>query len=605
MKSLNRKPKGYWENFENVKHEVMPLITKLGRFPSNNEMTKAGMSSLARFIGKYHGGIIAVAKKLNIQSYDEFIGRNSKNTWNKENVTKLFKEYIKNKKIDYYPSRYDFDNEGSGLYIGITQVFGSYESFKKHLTSIGVTLKKKPKDQKWTYESAIIALQPIVAKLGHFPSQSDLDKLNYKGLRGYISKNNLLDSLKLKLGVSSKIRKNTVSRQSGYWSNTNNILNELNTVYKTYGRIPTGKEMLELGYGGLSIHLKKLPREVLEKYNYYSKSILIKTKDGHYVRSNYELLFDNYLSYNNIQHSTEGQITNTNDNKYQFDFKLNLNSNTIYVEIWGYTRGRNELEIKYHEKRLKKENIYRSLKLDLIGIQADIFDKPFSEIYEYFTNCISAFDINYKAKPLDLNQLLWGSIYNENSLTETLQNIIKDNKGYFPTTGQLRKIKNGDGLVSQIQKFGGVQYFKNKLKVDSKAYESKWSIEFLKNELNVINGLKYLPSYNELEALNRIDIFGGIQKHGGFKKVAKLLNIPTRNKYLKTLPKISKSKWTKEHLIKELNPIFLKYGKIPSEIKLIAIGRGDISFGIKKNGGFKKIKSLFEKRDKTTRHNSK
>jgi hypothetical protein len=58
------------------------------------------------------------------------------------------------------------------------------------------TLLKKPKVTKWTLETVINELEPIVKELGYFPSQSDLDKLNQKGLRGYISKNNLLDYLK-------------------------------------------------------------------------------------------------------------------------------------------------------------------------------------------------------------------------------------------------------------------------------------------------------------------------------------------------------------------------------------------------------------------------
>jgi hypothetical protein len=82
----NRKPKGYWENFDNVKDEILPLIVKYGRFPSNKEMTIEGRSSLARFIGKYHGGILEVAKRLNVPTYDEQIGRNKKNTWNESTV---------------------------------------------------------------------------------------------------------------------------------------------------------------------------------------------------------------------------------------------------------------------------------------------------------------------------------------------------------------------------------------------------------------------------------------------------------------------------------------------------------------------------------------
>lgn len=594
---IDRKPSGYWENFDNVKKELKPLIVKFGRFPSNNEMVIEGKTSLARFIGKYHGGILEVAKKLNVSTYDEQLGRNKANTWNESNVIVGFKNYVKQNNIDYFPSRYEISKNGSNIYIGITQVFGSYENFKKHLSSTGFSLKKKPKDGKWTFETAVKELEPIVEKNGYFPSQSDLDRLNLKGLRGYISKNNLLEALKKHFNVQSKLRKNTVSRPSGYWNNNENILLELDNVFNEYGRIPTNKELLELGYGSLATHIKKLSKETLEKYNYFSNSILIKTKDEHYVRSNYELLFDNYLSYNNLIHQPEGIIAEGHSKKYQFDFKLKLDDKKIvFVEIWGYTRNRNKQEKDYHEKRLKKESFYKKLKLNLIGIPADIYEKSFDEIYNYFTKSISKFYKNYTPKELDVNHFLWGSTFNEENLSETLRNLINLNQGYFPTTGELRKLKNGEGIISQIQKFGGVEYFKNKLNVISKTKESKWSLENLKAEINNLNKLLYVPSYDELNKLNRLDVFGGIQKNGGFKNVAKVLQIPTYTDFNKTNPKPSKSKWTKEYLYEELIPIIEKCNKIPSETKLIEMGRGDLVFGIKKNGGFVAIKKIIEEK---------
>jgi hypothetical protein len=415
--------------------------------------------------------------------------------------------------------------------------------------------------------------------------------MNKKGLRGYISKNNFIESLKSYFKVDSKMRKNTISRPSNYWSKKENIIFELDKVFNEFGRIPNNKELLELGYGSLALHIKKLPKEILEKYNFYSNSILIKTKDGHYVRSNYELLFDNYLSYNNIEHLSEGLISQNHDIKYLYDFKLKLrNKKDVFVEIWGYTRNRNKQEKEYHEKRIKKEKVYNDLNLNLIGIPADIYEKTFIEIYNYFSKSIAYFDIDYIPKKIDVNYFLWGSTFNEENITEKLNGLIENNEGYFPTTHQLRKLDNGERIITQIQKFGGAQYFKNKLKVSSKAKGSKWTLTKLKKEIKTINNLLYIPSYNELKEINRLDILGGIQKNGGFIKVAKLLNIRTCTEYLKLNPKPSKSKWTKALLFKELQPIVNKFSNIPSEVDLIKMGRGDLVLGIKKNGGFIKIK---------------
>lgn len=586
-----RKPRGYWENIDNVILELEPLIKKYGRLPSNSEMASEGMTSLSRYIAKYHGGAISLAEKIGIKTYDQEAGRKHQNTWSKHLVIKEFKEYIKVNNIDYYPSRYELRDNGSDIYTGITQVFKSYKNFKDVLATENYILNKKPKDSKWSYKEAIKKLNPIINELGYFPSSSDLDSLNLSGLRGYISKNNLTEKLKNHFNVKGKPRKYTVSRESGYWNDPQNIINELQKIFNTYGRIPSNKELMELGYGSFHNHIKTLPEKVLQKYNYYSSSNLLKTKDGDYVRSIYELLFDNFLSYNNINHLCEGPISESEKENYLYDFKLFLNNNTtVYIEIWGYTRNRNKLEKAYHQKRKLKEEFYRKLSLNLVGIEAPIFEKPFKQIYSHFVKEVSKYDKSFKAKRMNLDYLLYGSNYNEEDVINQLQEIIKNNDGYFPSTDDLRQIENGEGLISQIQKYGGVSHFKNILKTDVAKKESKWSMEHLKNELYKINQLNYLPSYNELNDLKRLDILGGIQKNGGFKRVAQQLGISSRSKFIKKNPKPSNTKWTMDYLKKELEPIIHKYKTVPSENELIKLGRGDLVVGIKKNGGFIKIK---------------
>jgi hypothetical protein len=586
-----RKPRGYWENVDNVILELEPLIKKYGRFPSNSEMVSEGMTSLSRYIAKYHGGTISLAEKIGIKTYDQEAGRKHQNSWSKQLVIKEFKEYIKVNNLDYYPSRYELSDNGSKIYTGITQVFKSYKNFKEVLATENYILNKKSKDSKWSYNEVIKKLNPIINELGYFPSSSDLDGLNLSGLRGYISKNNLTKKLKNHFNIKGKPRKYTVSRESGYWNDPQNIITELQKIFNTYGRIPSNKELMELGYGSLHNHVKTLPEKVLQKFNYYSSSNLLKTKDGDYVRSIYELLFDNFLSYNNINHLCEGLISESEKENYLYDFKLLLNNNTtVYIEIWGYTRNRNKLEKAYHKKRKLKEEFYRKLSLNLIGIEAPIFEKPFKRIYSHFVKQVSKYDKSFKAKRMNLDYLLYGSNYNEEDVIKRLQEIIKNNNGYFPSTDDLRQIENGGGLISQIQKYGGVSHFKNILKTDVAKKESKWSMEYLKNELYKINQLKYLPSYSELNDLKRLDVLGGIQKNGGFKKVTQKLGISSRSQFLKKNPKPSNTKWTIDYLMKELEPIINKYKTIPSESELTNLGRGDIVAGIKKNGGFIKIK---------------
>ena len=92
-----RKPSGYWKNIENVKRELKPLIDKLGRFPSNNEMIKEIGSSLPKYIMKYHGGILHLSQEMGLKNYDESIGRRTQGTWKKEDVVDIFLKVLKKK----------------------------------------------------------------------------------------------------------------------------------------------------------------------------------------------------------------------------------------------------------------------------------------------------------------------------------------------------------------------------------------------------------------------------------------------------------------------------------------------------------------------------
>jgi hypothetical protein len=58
-----KKSNYFWENFENVKKELEPLIRKLGRFPSVNELNKEKKGMLGG-IYRYHGGLNRIRELL-------------------------------------------------------------------------------------------------------------------------------------------------------------------------------------------------------------------------------------------------------------------------------------------------------------------------------------------------------------------------------------------------------------------------------------------------------------------------------------------------------------------------------------------------------------
>ena len=589
-----RKPRGYWKNIENVKKELKPLIERLGRFPSNNEMVKEIGSSLPKYIMKYHGGILHLSHEMGLKNYDETIGRRTQGTWKKEDVVDIFLKILKKNKLNHFPSRNDLKEMGEDIYVGITQTFKTYKNFKTHIRSLGFEISNKPKQVYWDSNRISQELTKIINNLGYYPSNSELDKQGLSTLRRLLSENPSLKEPFLKK-YSTKPRKYTSPKESGYWLKEENIRKETLKVYSRFGRIPPTKELIELGYGSLHQHISKLDNDFLEKVDYFNDSSLLITKDGDRVRSNYELLFDNFLSYNNIKHETEGLISEDNNVGYLYDFKLFLNTTIVYVEVWGYTRERTDFEKEYVKKRLKKEKVYQQLGLKLIGIDGEkVFSKTFKEIYSEFEKLIQKFLPNFISEPLDINYFLGGSKYSINTIVEELKLIIKNNNGFFPSTTQLKELKElkgGEGLISMIQKYGGVDTFKTILKTDIKPQESKWDIDLLKKEIHKLTKLKYIPSYSDLEKMKRLDILGGIHRNGGFKKVSEKLNIPSKSEFLKIYPKDYHGKWTKEKIEKEVKEIINRIGKFPQEKDLTKLGRRDLYSGIKRIcGGMKKFR---------------
>ena len=582
-----RLPPGYWKDFENIKKEVNPLIDELGRFPSYKEMNRKVGSSLPRYIMKYHGGILEVAKKLGVPGYDESIGRNTQGTWTKELAVKEFLRFIDENNLDHFPSRNDLKKKGSVVMTGIIQTFTTYSSFKKHLVKSGIHLNKKEREIYWTTERIEQTLLDITNQLGHFPSQPDLNKLGFSTLRRILGENPQVSKrIQEEHNLPSKKRTYSVNRETGYWTREN-VIKELDEIHSKYGRIPTQKELIQLGYGSLHTHIKSLDPETLGNYDYFKTSSHIKTYDGDMVLSVYELMFDNFLSYNDIPHKTEGLISTETDDSYRYDFLLYEDTSPTYIEIWGYDRERTELERNYVQKRRKKERLYKNLGLSLIGINPKVFDYTFQKMYDHFTRVIKQIDKSFSPKEMSLDVLLYGTNYSIEDTLNDLRKVVSTNDGFFPSTPQLRDLPGGEGLISRIQKLGGVDKMKSLLGVQSRPHKPKWSLEFLHSELQKFNDLVYIPSFSELEEHDRVDLYGGINQNGGAKQVSRLLGIPTKSEWNSKQPKVYRGKWSLEKIDSELSQIMEQIGHFPSERELKNLERHDLFVGVKRFGGMK------------------
>ena len=54
MEKEKRKPRGYWQDINNVKKHVLPVCRELGRLPTNKELIARGEKSLFTYMTRFH-----------------------------------------------------------------------------------------------------------------------------------------------------------------------------------------------------------------------------------------------------------------------------------------------------------------------------------------------------------------------------------------------------------------------------------------------------------------------------------------------------------------------------------------------------------------------
>jgi len=87
------------------------------------------------------------------------------------------------------------------------------------------------------------------------------------------------------------------------------------------------------------------------------KPLLLRCKDGHYVKSKMEKAVDDFLYSHGIIHEVYPAVPNS---RYTADFKVG----DVFIEVWGL-KGRKD----YDEEKEKKIEHYNKFSLKVVGIE--------------------------------------------------------------------------------------------------------------------------------------------------------------------------------------------------------------------------------------------
>lgn len=85
--------------------------------------------------------------------------------------------------------------------------------------------------------------------------------------------------------------------------------------------------------------------------------------DGHYVRSFYELILDNWLYHHNIRHEYEKSIYMPSDPNEIVLTDFYLPDTDIYIEVWGIENNKEYTDREAKKKELYDKNHYKRIDL--------------------------------------------------------------------------------------------------------------------------------------------------------------------------------------------------------------------------------------------------
>ncbi|HEV8079595.1 MAG TPA: hypothetical protein VGP43_02710 [Chitinophagaceae bacterium] len=112
---------------------------------------------------------------------------------------------------------------------------------------------------------------------------------------------------------------------------------------------------------------------------------LLKTKDGHLVRSRAELIIDNMLYDYGLTHAYERELPVAEKVLSDFYIPSKNGGKAVYIEFWGI----NDNE-KYLERKRIKQEIYKKYNLNLIEIE----DKHIDNLDGHLPKLLLKFNIN-------------------------------------------------------------------------------------------------------------------------------------------------------------------------------------------------------------------
>lgn len=258
---LLRKPPGYWSD-ETIIKDVSKIKTEIGHFPTTIELNDMGRSDLGVAM-TIHGG----TNKFRILLNDEIL-QVSRGFWNDDTIIKDLSE-IK-KKIGHFPSQQELSNLKRCDLSNQISIHGGINKFRE---IIGDELLKVSNGY-WTDDTIIKQLTDVKNKISHFPTHTELLALGRTDLSSQISKHGGYNRFRKILG--DKI----IQVSQGYWSDEI-IVSDLIKIKNKLKHFPTYQEIINLGHFDLANAINK--QGGINKFRLLLGDKILKQPDGYWT----------------------------------------------------------------------------------------------------------------------------------------------------------------------------------------------------------------------------------------------------------------------------------------------------------------------------------
>ena len=528
------KPRGFWNDFEQVEGALGAIMEECGTpgiMPTYGELRKAGRNDLLIAINRKHGGMDAVAHRLGAQLTPQL---KPGGYWGEfANVEREIYTLLEGFDCpNLLPSLESLRKMGYSSLVSAICAHGGIEAVAKRLGLTPASAIKKPR--RWErfsdVEQALLVFIKEHGTPGMMPTLEELKRAGRGDLVKAIQRHGRFPIIAERLGLKMRHTKKPIH----YWDEIAHVEEELQAFIDTYGTpgaMPTQDELLQAGRGDLIHAIQRQGGFSIIAERLGLKMLNNKKPAGYW---------------DEIAHVEEG-----------LRVFINTHGTLGVMPTVGQLTVANRSDLA---SAIAKHGGFRTV-AELLGLEMSYVMKT-PGYWDSWSNV-----------ERELNAFI--DAHGTPGVMPAREELLRVGRGDLSSA-----LSKHDGSISVATRLGLALPFTAK----PHGYWDDFSHveQELHSFIDTYGTPEVMPTLNDLKKAGRMDLIGGIQRHGRFHAVAERLGLKRAS------PRKPQQYWDITNLERELQTFIEKHGGVqgvmPTRKELIQASRGDLVNAIKRNG---------------------